>query len=732
MAITLVLQTLHRFSFSKMHKVVYILKTRTSALGHSRWQHRLRSAPADGRHLPLPFLPDGSKRFSAAPNAPHRQSGGKSTPTATKSSEGQSGGKSKPLPATVPNASQSKNGGESDPNPSQNGLLKNYLMTIGACSAVAAAVLILYPPDWLKSFHFGDLKQSSESLPESAGQQEDLEPVLSNNFSTDVKEDKVENLKPLQGDEEQEFVRNDVFQVKGVDKVRQVEHDISFKGENLSKNVNDECNVSTSVQVTEQISQPHESQVLGNDADVHEKTSAVFLNGSNGGDVLVKVPDSDNILPDPMLVVISPIGEDKTASEEMLNDSFPSESLEKAECSKDVLDARPSISEAYHLPDIEGNHIHSLQEEQITEAESKLPFPRPEAGKEVPNVTGIYIGDRVTKQNMEAVRGVFDLLEVVHAAEHRQAEIDARLYEEDQRKMKEIFEQQLKATQAKELMYAEEADRLAKEVAVEKERGLIAIKLEREKADERVHRELRQKEEETNLKLRKSELLGRSQVASAIANEKVAYLEDMKDVKLQLEALHTAFYTRSEEARQSHTVHKLAIGTFAMEDAMGRGASVEKEVSLLLSATGGSGSDPLVDAALSSLSQEMLKEGSKTPAQLHQKFVTMTGALRELSLIPATGGGLLSHAAAKVVSALKVREEGTYPDGIEAVISQVQRYLADGKLADAADLLERGVQGSKAQDLVVEWVKHVRNRAAMEQVLSLLQAYATAIASSLA
>ena len=80
---------------------------------------------------------------------------------------------------------------------------------------------------------------------------------------------------------------------------------------------------------------------------------------------------------------------------------------------------------------------------------------------------------------------------------------------------------------------------------------------------------------------------------------------------------------------------------------------------------------------------------------------------------------------------MQIKEEGKYPDGIDSILSQVQRYLSDGKLVDAADLIEKNVKGTEAEILVADWVKQARNRAVMEQVLLLLQAHATAVASSL-
>ncbi|CAA6659477.1 unnamed protein product [Spirodela intermedia] len=78
---------------------------------------------------------------------------------------------------------------------------------------------------------------------------------------------------------------------------------------------------------------------------------------------------------------------------------------------------------------------------------------------------------------------------------------------------------------------------------------------------------------------------------------------------------------------------------------------------------------------------------------------------------------MLAHAVAHVASAIKMRESGTSGKGIESVISGVERLIAAGKLAEAADALERGVSGTEAGGAVNEWVRLARDRAITEQAL---------------
>lgn len=76
---------------------------------------------------------------------------------------------------------------------------------------------------------------------------------------------------------------------------------------------------------------------------------------------------------------------------------------------------------------------------------------------------------------------------------------------------------------------------------------------------------------------------------------------------------------------------------------------------------------------------------------------------------------------------LQFKEVDEASGGIESVIKKVENYLAEGKLAEAAGALEEGVKGSKAEEVVGDWVRRARNRAIAEQALTIIQSYATCV-----
>ncbi|KAJ6791840.1 MICOS complex subunit MIC60 isoform X1 [Iris pallida] len=216
---------------------------------------------------------------------------------------------------------------------------------------------------------------------------------------------------------------------------------------------------------------------------------------------------------------------------------------------------------------------------------------------------------------------VIDWIEVIHAAERRQAEIDAHKFTEEKLKLKDYYEKALKDARARQLMYAEEAAILEKELNKEKAKAAAAIKSLQEQAEQKLKEELKRKEEEADIQLTKAQELAKAELAAAVAQEKSSQIEKIAEANLNINALCMAFYARSEEARQTHSVHKLALGTLALEDALSRGLPIRAEVDKLYTSLEGIDRDSLLDLALSSLPEEALNCGVNTHMQLNQKAI---------------------------------------------------------------------------------------------------------------
>lgn len=398
-------------------------------------------------------------------------------------------------------------------------------------------------------------------------------------------------------------------------------------------------------------------------------------------------------------------------------DEFPE--LKSQDELKDILDSgqEPSASllDTYHLDDKVNDRASSISGHIIKNSSS--------VEETSPGALG-DLGDAYVSKDGKLI---LDFLQAIHAAEQRQAELDARVFSEEKRSLKDKYEKELKDARARELMYAEEAAMLEKEVKKERAKAAAALKSLQERAEERLKMELEEKEREADSKVKEVQDFAKAELAASIAREKAAQIEKMAEANLNISALCMAFYARSEEARQTHFIHKLALGALALEDALSNGLPVQAELDALHVCIDNVDKDSLLEFALSSVPEDVRHHGTDTLLQLNQKFDALKGKLRHFSLIPPDGGGILSHSLAHVASFLKVKEADQSGDGIESVLNRVESLLAQGKLVEAADVLENGVKGSKATEVVGDWLRRARNRAIAEQTLALLQAYAASV-----
>ncbi|KAF3324306.1 protein WEAK CHLOROPLAST MOVEMENT UNDER BLUE LIGHT 1 isoform X1 [Carex littledalei] len=359
--------------------------------------------------------------------------------------------------------------------------------------------------------------------------------------------------------------------------------------------------------------------------------------------------------------------------------------------------------------------LYSLQEENNTENTAKENF-------ESANAT--------SSGNSDQQKVVVDLIEAIRAAERQQAESDAYIFAEEKRRLKEKYERELKEARVLLVKKAEEVAMLEKELNKEKARAVATIKGVQEKAQQKLQEELQQKEEEARKQLERVQELAKAELAAAISKEKATQIKRIAEADLNINALCMAFYARSEEARQSHSVHNLALATLGMEDALSKGLPLRGEVELLSKSLEGIDKDTLLSLAISSLPKEALDCGTDTQIDLSIKFNALKGTLRRFSLIPSSGGGMLTHAVARLASSIKIKEDDESGEGIESLITRVENLLVNGKLAEAADALEIGLRGSQAEEAIAQWVRQVRARAIAEQTLSLLQSYASSITFS--
>ncbi|ONM13226.1 Formation of crista junctions protein 1 [Zea mays] len=292
----------------------------------------------------------------------------------------------------------------------------------------------------------------------------------------------------------------------------------SLKKEDVGKVVYEDLKIPSEQKVdqTQNMSGPNTEIVQENNNETH--TSKDFRNGGVGapelpinGDQLVPaeekksetlahetnpVPDepgSDTEMPseDSPAVDIRTVAIDATESSEVPHE----QQTDKIDGTVTPVQSTPTTVSTYDHPtdpDSPKDLTIAGAVEQKSLAETYLLQDEPGLSKDA-TIKEKRSDEVVREKNSEDGKIVLDIIEAIHAAEKKQADVDAYMYSEERRKLKEKYEKELKDTRARELMYAEEAAILDKELKKEKLKNAAAIKELQEKAEQTLQDELQRK-----------------------------------------------------------------------------------------------------------------------------------------------------------------------------------------------------------------------------------------------
>ncbi|RYO76295.1 hypothetical protein DL766_008926 [Monosporascus sp. MC13-8B] len=128
--------------------------------------------------------------------------------------------------------------------------------------------------------------------------------------------------------------------------------------------------------------------------------------------------------------------------------------------------------------------------------------------------------------------------------------------------------------------------------------------------------------------------------------------------------------------------------------------------------------DPVVSAAIHSISPSAYQRGIATPAQLVDRFRRVAAEVRKASLLPEDAG-VASHASSLVLSKVLFRKQGLAAgDDVESILTRTQTLLEEGNL-DAAAREVNGLQGW-AKTLSRDWLAEVRKVLEVQQALDVI------------
>lgn len=237
-------------------------------------------------------------------------------------------------------------------------------------------------------------------------------------------------------------------------------------------------------------------------------------------------------------------------------------------------------------------------------------------------------------------------------------------------------------------------------------------------------------------------------IAECLVRERVARAEALDEVRLNLNGLKEAYDVNGAALRKSHDSVKLSLAVFALQSKVSNGEPFHEELKAVVAAAGSNAmgiDDPgraLVHAVVGSIPESVARSGVPTAGSLRERLSDVRRAARRLSLVPETGGGIVTYLVAYLASWLRMSESSTSMSvtssvtssggGVEAAVASARANVAAGSLAAAAAALEEGTEGTAAGQAVAGWVADARERERLEMAVSVLRSHAAAAAASLA
>ena len=228
----------------------------------------------------------------------------------------------------------------------------------------------------------------------------------------------------------------------------------------------------------------------------------------------------------------------------------------------------------------------------------------------------------------------------------------------------------------------------------------------------------------------------------------VARAEALDEVRVKLNGLKEAYDVNGAALHKSHDSVKLSLAVSALQSRVSNGEPFHEELDAVVAVVGSNAAmgvdDPgraLVHAVVGSIPESVARSGVPTAGSLRERLSDVRRAARRLSLVPETGGGIVTYLVAYLASWLRMSESTSMSvtssvtssgGGVEAAVASARANVAAGSLAAAAAALEEGTEGTAAGQAVAGWVADARERQRLEMAVSVLRSHAAAAAASLA
>lgn len=262
---------------------------------------------------------------------------------------------------------------------------------------------------------------------------------------------------------------------------------------------------------------------------------------------------------------------------------------------------------------------------------------------------------------------------------------------------------------------AEEAAQFREEFETERERLAHSyqekINTEIERANQVAEQKLRNELVEQAIELNRKFL---ADVESLVEKEREGRLSKLSDLTANVADLEKLTVGWNDVINLNLKTQQLQVAVDAVR------AALESElprpfVNELVAVKQLAAADPIVDAAIASISPAAYQRGIPSSALIVERFRRVANEVRKASLLPEDAG-IASHAASYALSKVMFKKEAsTDGDDVESILSRTENFLEEGNFDEAAREMNTLQGWSKL--LSKDWLADVRRVLEVKQAL---------------
>ena len=381
--------------------------------------------------------------------------------------------------------------------------------------------------------------------------------------------------------------------------------------------------------------------------------------------------------------------------------------------------------------------------EKVTAAKKEAKSPALEDQREpllpARNVEPLVVADSTDPAVQDLVRIVNDLITVANAGDGKElaaplqkakdefvrlandilavrTEAQAEAQAEIEKAHKQFDTLATELVQRIDQVRTDEAAQYREEFEAEREKLALSyqekIKTELERAHEVAEQRLRNELMEQAIEMNRQFLADVRELVEKEREGRLSKLDELSSDVSQLEQLTLDWNTVIDSNLKTQ---QLQVAVDAVRAALENSDVPRPFLNELVAVKELADSDPVVAAAIASISPVAYQDGIPSSSQLVDRFRRVASEVRKASLLPENAG-ITSHIVSYMLSKATFKKQvSTAGDDVESVLTRTENYLEEGNLDDAAREMN-SLQGW-ARLLSKDWLADVRRVLEVRQAL---------------